>query len=813
MKRILLLAICFTGLQLSENLPAQHPMLHYVDDPARSPREHEVDFQRLIVDVHFEPEIKKVKGRVTHHFAPIRNRVDSLWLDGPGINCKSASLQGKPVKMDKRPDGWMFYFSESLTYGTVYELTIDYEAIPAKGLYFIGWDDPSGRCRKQIWTQGQAVDNRYWLPMFDSQNDKVISEMIITFPAPYFVLSNGILKEKKELPDGQIRWHYAMEKPHSTYLMMLGIGEYAIEQRKTASGVTMNLLYYPDHKDRVEPTYRYSVEMFDFFEKEIGYPYAWGVYSQIPVQDFMFGAMENTTATLFGDFFCVDERGFNDRNYVGVNAHELAHQWFGDLVTARSLTHHWLQESFATYYNMLYEREAFGQDYFDWSRRTSALRAYGASEKDLLPIADSRAGSPRFYPKGALVLHMLRHFTGREVYNRAILHYLKEHEFQNVDSHDLLNAFAESAGISLNWFWDQWVLKGGEPEFEISTQVVNVGNKRFLEFMVNQVHEINEYTSVFAMKVTCSAYDAAGTRVSGDFFIREKQERILLPLPQGFEPAFGLFDEACTHLRKARYTNRKTAQWMAQAKLANNILDRYDAVVALASTPWKEKLSLYQQLLASNVYYPVKGEIVRQAMKLAKTEPTAHALVLQALNDKDQQTRKEALKYITRPDRAMADAIVSNFSLKDGSYDLLAKSLELLALVKDHRLDSLREITAHLRGNRGESYRIIWLEVAVQNNLPDHELALRELVDRCGPAWDFLTRVAAWQALYRLGYLDAEMLDVLPHILTHANTRLSGPVRQVIRDFAQIHKHARIILDWANDDPIKAAPVVNAIGW
>ncbi len=168
----------------------------------------------------------------------------------------------------------------------------------------------------------------------------------------------------------------------------------------------------------------------------------------------MFGAMENTTATVFGDFYLVDPRGVKDRNYIAVNAHELAHQWFGDYVTARTDADVWLQESFATYYNQMYEREVFGEDYFNWSRRGAENAAIDESLKNKFGVANSQSGGVRIYGKGAFVLNMLKQVVGgREAYNKAIKYYLEKHPYHNVDTHDLLIAFEESTGMELNWFW------------------------------------------------------------------------------------------------------------------------------------------------------------------------------------------------------------------------------------------------------------------------------------------------------------------------------------------------------------------------
>ena len=358
-------------------LSAQVKTRSYIYDPLLAPRERVVDFQNLKLEVSFAPQQSLVKGKVTHTFTSLRQKVDSIILDGINIDVKAVTVNGKEAKF-KNDSVHITVYTPSLVGGKKDSMTITYEATPRKGLYFIGWNDKTGICKRQIWSQGQGIDNRNWIPMYDEMNDKITSEMIVTFDTAYKVLSNGKRIDKKANKNGTNTWHYKMSHPSAPYLIMLGIGKYDIKETKSASGVPLYLWYYPEYKDRVSTIYMHSEKMVDYFEREIGVPYAWESYSQIPVQDFMFGAMENTTATIFGDFFLVDERAALDRNYIAVNAHELAHQWFGDYVTARSDAHHWLQESFATYYNWLFEREVFGQDHFDWGRRGNRTARGGA---------------------------------------------------------------------------------------------------------------------------------------------------------------------------------------------------------------------------------------------------------------------------------------------------------------------------------------------------------------------------------------------------------------------------------------------------
>ncbi len=465
---------------------AQPKTRTYISDPLLAPREHNVDFQHLKLEVSFDPAKNLVKGKVTHTFIPLRQKVDSIVLDGINMDIKEISVNNKTVKF-RNDSTSIIVYTPSLAWQQKDSVTIIYECTPRHGLYFIGWNDKAGICRKQIWSQGQGIDNRNWIPMYDEMNDKITTETFITFDTAYKVLSNGKMLDKKTNANGTYTWHYSMSHPFAPYLIMIGIGKYEIKDTKSASGVPMHLYYYPEWKDRVETTYKLSEKMVDFYEKEIGVNYPWESYSQIPVQEFMYGAMENTTATVFGDFFAVDERAALDRPYYGVNAHELAHQWFGDFITARSDAHHWLQESFATYYDWLFEREYFGENNFDWTRRGAQINSLEESKKNYYPIAHSEAGTVRHYPKGAFVLNMIKYVVGgRETYNKCIKHYLENHSYSNVDSKDLLIAFEEVTGMQLDWFWEEWVYKGGEPSYQVSFRdVTEMPEKKILLTILN----------------------------------------------------------------------------------------------------------------------------------------------------------------------------------------------------------------------------------------------------------------------------------------------------------------------------------------
>ena len=317
-------------------------------------------------------------------------------------------------------------------------------------------------------------------------NEKVIFSVSIIHNSKFIAISNGI--ETYSLPKGMqmtfARYkevdlsHFQMQKPMSSYLVMLAIGNFEKQTKTTKSGTPLE--FYLDKNDvsKFEPTYRYSKEMFDYLEQEIGVKYPWGIYRQVPVRDFLYAGMENTTSTIFAQDFVVDEIGFNDRNYVNVNAHELAHQWFGDLITAQSGKHHWLQEGFATYYALLAERHLFGDDYFYEELNDYAEQLKRASKTDTIPVMNEKASSLSFYKKGAWALHVMREDIGAKNFQKAVKKYLKKYQYKNVNTDDFLKIVKDVSGYDVDHFKRVWLEK---PGFEMEIAQKYLSKNKFIQ--------------------------------------------------------------------------------------------------------------------------------------------------------------------------------------------------------------------------------------------------------------------------------------------------------------------------------------------
>ncbi|WP_298549090.1 M1 family metallopeptidase [uncultured Aquimarina sp.] len=445
MRFILYLIICFTSFAIS----AQQADSSLLENNKKE--QPSVDFLTGEVNIFLEAGFKKVEGKVTYVFKVLQP-TQSISIDAQKMQIMNVLLDG--VKAEMQYDNKKIQVTSDFQLNSEHSIEIQYIAVPKKALYFL--KDYEGN--DQIWTQGQGKYTSNWLPSFDDMNEKVEFDMTINYDANYEVITNGKLVSKQTVNDSIQQWQYDMQQPMSSYLLALAIGKYEKVVEDSESGIPLEMYYYPKDKDKFEATYKHSKRMFDFLEKEIGYAFPWQNYKQIPVKDFLYAGMENTGATIFSDAFVVDNIGFNDRNYINVNAHELAHQWFGDLVTETEGKHHWLQEGFATYYALLAEKEIFGEEYFQYKLYESAEQlTEQAKAANATSLLDPKASSLTFYQRGAWALHALRNTIGEANFRLTITNYLEKHKFRNVTTSDFINIAEEVSGQNLIEYQKIWL--------------------------------------------------------------------------------------------------------------------------------------------------------------------------------------------------------------------------------------------------------------------------------------------------------------------------------------------------------------------
>lgn len=425
----------------------------------------------ISMNAHLQPNAieKSINGKVVYDFV-VKSKIDTIKIDAVRMEFSEVKINGKSVPFKNSGKSLNLYkgFKKGKN-----KLEFFYSAKPKQTMYFVG-DASTG----QVWTQGQGKYTSHWLPSFDDVNEKVVFNVSVDFRNDFEVLSNGVLKSVSHNNKGNIKtWSYQMQKPMSSYLVMLAIGKFVKQTETSKSGTDLEFYLKKEDASKFPTTYKHSKEIFDFFEREIGVNYPWEVYRQVPVMDFLYAGMENTSATIFAQDFVVDEIGFNDRTYVNVNAHELAHQWFGDMITAQSGKHHWLQEGFATYYALLAEKELFGEDHFNFELYQTAETLQRVSKTDTIPLMNEKASSLSFYQKGAWALHYLRSNIGEDAFRKAVKNYLNQYGFKNVNTDDFLAEVNKVSKFDTNTFKKVWLEQSG---FQVQEALAILKKNKFI---------------------------------------------------------------------------------------------------------------------------------------------------------------------------------------------------------------------------------------------------------------------------------------------------------------------------------------------
>ena len=520
-----------------------------------------VDFKTVLGKIHINPTDRAVSGDVQYDFDVLKP-IDTIKIDAQNMTFYNLKLNGKEVNYSNTQKQLQIIFPFKEGKNT---LIFTYSATPKQTLYFVGSEEKDNL---QIWTQGQGKYTSHWFPSFDDVNEKVIFNLDISFKNEYQVISNGKLDLKSELGGFSI-WNYRMQQPMSSYLLMLAIGKFEKQTQLSHSGIPLEMYYKPKDQSRFETTYRYSKTMFDFLEKEIGVKYPWEIYKQVPVRDFLYAGMENTSATLFSTRYVVDSIGFVDRSYTNVNAHELAHQWFGDLVTAESSTHHWLQEGFATYYALLAEKEVYGEDYFYSKLYESAQQLKFASRTDTIPVLNPKASSLTFYQKGAWALFALQEALGEKNFKKAVKSYLKKHSFKSVNTQDFFAEIKKVSSYDLNKFSKVWLESSGFNTQEANSLLEkNNATKVFLE-----VDKLRNTTFI----------------EKKDFFTKVMQSDVYFTIKQAI----------LNQIKKEKFDDKK--ELLLLALQTNNLQIRQAVATNLSNIPENFRLN-YESLLDDKSY-------------------------------------------------------------------------------------------------------------------------------------------------------------------------------------------------------------------
>ncbi|NVO86345.1 M1 family metallopeptidase [Hymenobacter terrestris] len=420
---------------------------------------------------------------------------DSLRLDAKGMDIKAVTLrQGSgstPLRYDYNQKQLLVHLPRVVPAGEAYTVAIDYTAKPneldakgseaigeAKGLYFINPDSAVAGKPVQIWTQGETESNSAWFPTIDRPNQKTTTAISLTVPAKYVTLSNGRMVSSTPAGPGLRTDTWQLDEPCAPYLVMLAVGDFRIT-RDTWRGKEVSYYLEPRYAAQARAIFGQTPAMLEFFSRRLGVDFPWPNYRQVVVRDYTAGAMENATASLFGEQAQGTPRELLDWEYAGTEreiAHELFHHWFGDYVTAESWSNLTVNESFANFSEVLWAEHAHGPDagaeQAERSRRTY-LRNPGNFSKHLVRFEYANHEDlfdNVSYQKGGSILNMLRIELGEDVFFKGLQGYLTQNAYGTGEAHQLRLALEEASGRDLNWFFNQWYYRAGHPVVTIDYQ-------------------------------------------------------------------------------------------------------------------------------------------------------------------------------------------------------------------------------------------------------------------------------------------------------------------------------------------------------
>lgn len=666
----------------------------------------------LALDLDLDFQAARVRGTATLAFEPLRPDFRLLRLHGEELQLFAARLRvgdGEAGPVSFRSGGGIIEIAcpRPIAKGERAEVVIHYEAEPRDGLFFKKPTAENPEIPLQVWSQGQANFNRYWFPAYDLPDDRLTTEVRVRVPSQMMVVSNGTGGRTGN--DGATStWHFRQEIEHCTYLVTLIAGSFETDERNFED-IPIRSNVPPGRLGEAPLAFRNTPGMMAFLSEYTGRRYAYPSYTQTTIWDFNWGGMENTSATTLNLRTLHDETAHLDYEAEPLVCHELAHQWFGDLITCRTWDEIWLNEGFATYFESLYVEHVHGRERFLVERRAAARAFMDASPPDsrrrlreraaaqtaeaASRPADGPQGSGQLalrravrtripheltgglaYTKGSSVLHLLRGVMGDDAFRRGIRRYVKENENRPVVTEDLRRALEAEAGRSLAPHFDDWVYGVGFPEFEVTA---SWGPRQGVALAVRQIQDPAIAEEVFRVPVrvavvTGDENDAAPSRREETFEIDERQETFFVPCDT--PPLFVRFDVEASIPKRIRFRMEPDAL-AAMLRLDIDVTGRMDAAEALGDLGAAGAPALVAA--AGTEASPfVRAEIARSLGRITAGDTTA--ALLRLLGDPVSAVRAAAARALTgRREPAARDALTAAIG-KDPSYAVVGEAARAL---------------------------------------------------------------------------------------------------------------------------------------
>jgi aminopeptidase N len=693
MKKIALFASLFMAFTLNAQIKTEQVDSSWKQTyRAVATKTNNLKHTKLVASFNYEKS--QMNGEVWLKLQPHFYPTKTLVLDAKAMDIKEVALMNgtAKTKLSYTYDSLQLHIDLDKTYTAKesYTIYIKYIARPneskgqgseairdAKGMYFI---NPLGTDKDkptQIWTQGETEASSVWIPTIDQTNQKTTQEFYLTVPSKYVSLSNGLLVKQTDLKNGFREDVWKMDLPHSPYLFFIGIGDYAVV-KDSYKGKEVSYYIEKAYEKVARKIYGNTPQMIAFFESKLGVPYPWSKYAQISGRDYVSGAMENTTATLHSDAVQQDARELVDgNNWESTIAHELFHQWFGDLVTAESWSNITVNESFADYSQTLWFEHSQGKDAGAFENFTG-LRNYLSSP------TDAEKNLVRFfykdkedvfdlvsYQKGGRILNMLRHLVGDDAFFASLNKYLTDNKFSNGSAIKLKLAFEAVTGKDLNWFFNQWYFGSGHPYVRIGQKYLADQQKVLVTIQQTQTQN-----KLFTLPVGIDVY-VNGNRNHYEVWSKNKVDSFYFPAAVAPDNVNVDNDKI---LLWAKDESKPIEQYAYQFKHARNFMDRFEAANE-ASTNLKNPAAKTIIEAAIKDTFHVIRSIALNSYNPSAIEAAMEAQILQiAGSDKVSTVREDAINVLSKINKPIFTPLYEKW-VNDSSYTVAGAALAALEIV------------------------------------------------------------------------------------------------------------------------------------
>ncbi len=620
------------------------PMFSNSEGPAHHAPDREFHMINLGLDFHFNIKKKEVIGIATEKIVPLRKEYDSVHLNAMDMKINNIKMNGKNLQY--KYDGKILSIALGKTYDLNDTLTysVSYSTIPTKGIFFVLPDSAYPDRTPEIWSQSESEDAQYWYPCHDYPDDFSTSEVTATVPSDWKVISNGTLEKVTSNKKDKTKTFYWVEsKPHVVYLNSIIAGKYD-EVKDHYGKIPVDYYVEPRYAKYAKEDFHQEPDILKFYSEVTGHQYAWEKMSLTTVTNFTEGGMENVSAITLTDNTIHDKNAEPQGLSTSLIAHETAHQWFGDLLTCRTWSDAWLNEGFADFFDLLYERHAYGADEFSYQLMKYHNQVVRADKRERRPTVWNKFRSPDnvfstyIYPRGASILNMLRGILGEKSFFKAIKHYVNKFQFQNVDTHDFQNAIKEATGRNLYWFFNEWLYMAGHPVF-----TVNYGYDKpshTLTINVAQTQKVDSLTPIYKMPVDVYI-ETPDQKITKTVWVNDSVNVFKFNVEE--KPLMVNFDEG-NYLLKELNFKKSADELVFQLKHDKDAAGRIWSADQLADDSSRSQSAPLVDALNNDSFWAVRAECAKLLAQF-KTGDVEKALI-NSLKDKDARVAEAAAKSL-----------------------------------------------------------------------------------------------------------------------------------------------------------------------